>query len=199
MSRDLYKDVRMGFKKTDSNLQGELKTVKEIESFISSESNILSNFASSIKSELEELNHLKYNFDVIKAHVLSFEKQVQYKADLLHHFHKESSARVINIDNLRKIIALLKRTESYLNDFANSLLSEIQKLIIDQGHVLYSQSDKNRKIMDVMDKEARDVKARVVHLARSYGVSFDELNRVESHLVLLERERSRQEPSRAGF
>ena len=195
----MYKDVRAGFKKTESGLQSELKTVKEIESFITEESKILSNFASSIKSELEELNHLKYNFDLIKSHVLSFEKQVQYKADLLHHFHKETSARVINTDNLRKIIALLRRSESFLNDFANSLLSEIQKLIIDQAHVLYSQSDNNRKLMDAMDKEARDIKARVVHLARSYSVSFSELDRVESQLVLLERERSRQNPSRAGF
>ncbi|MFP4567941.1 MAG: hypothetical protein ACLFN8_03270 [Candidatus Woesearchaeota archaeon] len=191
----------IGFKKTTEGVKDELKTISNLEEFIDKESKVLSNFATSLRYEFDELKHLESNFNVIRSHVQSLERQVEYKSDLIYHFHKENSARILNIDNLKKIIHLLKRVESQINEMSGVILSEIQKLLIDQTHVLYNMSDQNKKIMNSVDKGARDIKAKVLTLINRHKISFDELNRAEQQIFALERERKNSEnkPNSVGF
>lgn len=171
--------------------KAELQTVEQVRELIKSEINTCEHFEQQIMIELKEIRHIKHNFQVIKSQLDSIRRLAKEREQLIERLLKEQGKRItmIDLDICRKLFEMIGVIDSELRPMLNKIFRELPVLLVDDMHIIYKESEENRKEMDKINEEGRELMAEIRLIAQKIDSSADMLNEVVEKLNKISEDR----------
>ena len=178
----------------------DLEKIEQIQKFIQTEITSINEFESKIQKELREIDDLKYNFNIIKGQIESIRKLSINREKVIENIISENNKKKtdINLEKCKEYFQIITHIDNELTPMISKVYAELQKLFVDETHILYKESEDNRRAMHKIDDVVRKMAAEVHMINKRIEAYNSELQKISNELRHLEQERLRRPDKPAG-
>ena len=178
----------------------ELDSIKDLQRLISEEIDTVSDFERELTRELKEIEDLKSNIQLITNQMNSIRKLAELRMGLINNVMIEKNKRVteINFEQCEKWLDMINQIDSELHPLSDIVHKELQRLYVNETHVLFKKSKENQRIMLAIDEKARALVSEIQTISVISQSLDDMIKKFVKELKLIQAERLRR-PEKKEF
>ncbi|MBI4918510.1 hypothetical protein HY837_01160 [archaeon] len=176
-------------------------TFEEIKNFVRNEVTNVQEFKRSLSTELKKVDDLLNNLLTLAHQAQDLERMAEKRNLIFDELIKETNRRASEIDIAKCDLQLgmIRELDNNLSPMVSILIEELQRLFVEETHILFKESEENQKVMHEIDKHSRYLINTVQKIKLQLGSTMEEVNRTYSVLEDLRVERAEKDKNKIGF
>ncbi len=198
--------AKIGFLRADPQTPAkEEHSLDAIDKLIKTEIYQLGAYESQIRIQLQSLEDLKNNFLHTEKIIESIEKLHQKREEIVTsiRFLKNKRPSEIDVDKIRSLFDMLNKLDNQISPMLQRANQELQKLIVEETHLLYAANRETKAIMDIINDEARKLQVTLKNIESNFYGRHAELTQINQEITALKQEKiiqqANQPQNKAGF
>lgn len=181
----------IGFQRSDSKEPKQELTLQGIEKTIAQEILNLAQYETIIRKELTALEDLQHNFKKTELFVESIEKLIVTREETIQKLRFATTKRTseINLNVSQELLQIIHRLGREIGPMIQSAGYQMSKLFIEETHLLYAANKETKKMMDILNEEARKLTTAIRSQETRFNGTSTELDKISQELQKIQVER----------
>lgn len=187
-------DSPQGSNNLSSNASAEEhQALEDMRHMLNRESSAYEEFEKRLIRELKSVEDLKTNLKNIQLQISSMENLLMTRENIYRKLLKErNKGQTMDISLCREFLSTIERIDLQQANYVNTAQAELKKLFTDERHLLYSESEDNRKLMESISTQAKELYTELMLISRRYSSLDEDFSRIKNEIRMITIERDKR-------
>jgi type VI protein secretion system component VasK len=177
------------------NSNNELKNIEEIMQNLSKETIAYQNFENTLLKELKTIKDMEDNLQRLNNQIWSMKKLVIARDEIFRSLMAEYNKNTgMDINICRTLFDSINKINQEMNNNSVSVKLELEKLFVEQKHNLYSESEENKRLMNIISEDAKKLNTELILVIEQHNSLHPILKQLHETISRIATERQRVAP-----